>query len=246
MVIRSPSTDRHFALEGCFNFRDLGGHQTTTGASIRWRRLFRSDSLHDLTPGDGALLRRLGVVTVIDLRTPEEVDSLGACLLGEVCVGAPMHGATMPVHGRGLLAEASAVAMQYGEMLEHNVDAVREVMAVLTDPSLYPAVLQCPAGHDRTGLVAAMILGMLGVADDLIVDDYAASRRAIVGRPPAGSSMPARHLLRHGPTMLGVTPETMRAFLALVRVRYGSFEGYAEAIDMRGAMGYLRAALLTA
>jgi len=246
MVMRASSTERTLALEGCFNFRDLGGYRTATGETIAWRRLFRSDSLHQLTESDDALLDTLGLRTVIDLRTPEEVAEQGPCLHGNLCVSARIRTAPLPPHGAGIQAEASAVAIQYADMLDREVDSLREVIAVLTDASIYPAVLHCTGGHDRSGVVAAVILGMLVVPDDEIVADYAASRHAVISRPPPGGSDPAApHLLRHGPSMLGVTPEVMRAFLALMRARYGSFGGYASAIDMRGAVRYLRAALVT-
>ncbi len=64
-------------LEGCFNFRDLGGYETTDGRTVRWRRLFRSDGLHRLTEGDLEDLAELGLATVIDLRTVAEVEERG-------------------------------------------------------------------------------------------------------------------------------------------------------------------------
>jgi protein-tyrosine phosphatase len=35
-----------------------------------------------------------------------------------------------------------------------------------------PAVFHCAAGKDRTGMTAAILLGVLGVGDDDILDDY--------------------------------------------------------------------------
>ena len=40
-------------------------------------------------------------------------------------------------------------------------------------------MFQCAAGKDRTGLVAAMVLGLLGVDDDTITADYAASAAVV-------------------------------------------------------------------
>ena len=71
------ATDRHIALSGCFNFRDLGGYPTRDGGVIRWRRLFRADGLTRLDETDCAALSELGLVTVIDLRTTSEVDQRG-------------------------------------------------------------------------------------------------------------------------------------------------------------------------
>lgn len=71
------SAARLVALEGSFNFRDLGGYATGDGRSVRWGRLYRSDALHDLTSDDVARLRELGLRTVVDLRTERELDRSG-------------------------------------------------------------------------------------------------------------------------------------------------------------------------
>ena len=45
---------RFIPLQGCFNFRDLGGYETRDGRAVRSRTLFRSDSIHSITPDDAA------------------------------------------------------------------------------------------------------------------------------------------------------------------------------------------------
>src|SRR5436309_2858288 len=44
-------------LEGCLNFRDLGGYPTADGRTVRWQQVYRSDALHHLTPADVARVR---------------------------------------------------------------------------------------------------------------------------------------------------------------------------------------------
>jgi len=68
---------RRLKLAGCFDFRDLGGYPTVDGGRTRWWRLFRSDGLHRLTGDDQREVQTLGVSSVIDLRTPEEVADQG-------------------------------------------------------------------------------------------------------------------------------------------------------------------------
>ena len=61
---------RTIDLQGCLNFRDLGGYPTRDGRVLRWGRLFRSDALHLLSAGDVDLLcGEIGLGTVIDLRS---------------------------------------------------------------------------------------------------------------------------------------------------------------------------------
>ena len=60
---RMTAVARRVELEGAFNLRDLGGYRTASGRRIRWRRLFRSDSLHRLTGPDLDGLSRLALRT---------------------------------------------------------------------------------------------------------------------------------------------------------------------------------------
>lgn len=125
---------------------------------------------------------------------------------------------------------------------------MREILAVLTDPSSYPAVVCCSSGVERTGIVAAVVLGLLGVPDDMIVSDFAGSREAVLRRigrlrfeHPSAVSL---DLDRYGAGLLGVVPEAMERFLGLVCAEYGTWGGYAQSIDMAGAVAYMRAASL--
>ena len=47
---------RHLDLEGAYNIRDIGGYETVDGRRTRPRTLFRSDSLHNLTPDSQSAL----------------------------------------------------------------------------------------------------------------------------------------------------------------------------------------------
>ena len=74
---------RLLPLVGAFNFRDLGGYPTADGRRTRWGRVFRSDTLGELTEVDLTLLRDLGLATVVDLRTAAEVERDGRVGLGD-------------------------------------------------------------------------------------------------------------------------------------------------------------------
>ena len=68
---RAPS--RHVVLDGAVNVRDIGGYRSVHGLEVVRGRLFRGDSLSQLTSADVERLDRLGLRTVIDFRTPGEV-----------------------------------------------------------------------------------------------------------------------------------------------------------------------------
>jgi len=70
----TTDTDARFVeLDGCFNFRDLGGYVTADGRQVRRRMIYRADALHRLTVTGRDGLTKLDIRTVIDLRTPTEV-----------------------------------------------------------------------------------------------------------------------------------------------------------------------------
>ena len=80
---------RLIPLSGAFNFRDLGGYPTGDGGSTRWQVLFRSDTIHELTEDDVELLASMGLSTIIDLRTPTELERTGRGPLGGLPIGLP-------------------------------------------------------------------------------------------------------------------------------------------------------------
>jgi protein-tyrosine phosphatase len=63
---------RHIALEGATNFRDIGGYVAAGGRSVRWRSIYRSDSLSNITQADMQRVAGLGLRSVYDLRNGQE------------------------------------------------------------------------------------------------------------------------------------------------------------------------------
>ena len=68
---------RNLTFSSSYNFRDVGGYAGLDGRTVRWRRLFRADSLHRLKGADWEAFAALGVRSVIDLRRPFEVEEHG-------------------------------------------------------------------------------------------------------------------------------------------------------------------------
>ncbi len=218
-------------LQGCPNFRDLGGHSTRDGRRVRTDRVFRSDSLHALTGDDVSELRRIGVTTVYDLRMPAEVEEFGVGPLydGEAAsryVHAPLFETTPQ---RWLASTdpytAERVGGEYFDMLELGVASIRRITADLGSEQNLPAVLHCMAGRDRTGTVAAVLLSALGVDDDAIAADYAVT----------GERLPAE----------GLVAGAVEELLGRIDREYGSAVGYLRAVGVSGPeLDGLRQALL--
>lgn len=244
MALGTAPGGRRLNLRGCFDFRDVGGYPAAGGASTRWRSLYRSDGLCDLTGAGRRELGELGVASVIDLRTGTELAAQGPGPVPGMTFYLPLP-AVLPVLGS---AEPALIAESYYTTLLAGVDTMREIFAILTDRASYPAVVCCPTGIDRTGIVIAAVLGAIGVPDDVLVRDFAASREATIRRTGRmrfeHPSVVQPQVDRFGPGLLGVVPEALGGCLELLREDFGTLAGYAESIDMAGALPYISAALL--
>ena len=242
--------ERQLTFEGCFNFRDVGGYATVQGRQIRARRLYRADGPHALTERDTTVLQALELRTVIDLRTPNEIAERGryiSHLADAIAYELPMIDVLPDTEELPRWSDPAVVAQRYAEMLDGAHDAIAETLAILTDPGAYPAMFHCSAGKDRTGIVAAIVLGILGVADETIVADYTLSEPAMVrlvdyfkrAHPDA-----RLQLTQLTPAIVAAQADTMRLFLGTVRARYGTFDDLAERLGVGSAPRFLRAELL--
>ena len=221
---------RRIALDGCLNFRDLGGYPTADGRRVRWRELFRSDSLHLLTTADVQRLRQeLGLGFVIDLRSTAELRKEGRGLLEAQAIR--FH--HLPLFDGERTARTdpppfASLGELYFLMIEHAAPAVGRVVTALAESGC-PAVFHCAAGKDRTGVVSAVLLGLLDVPDEVIVADYAATREqleAIVDRLMSLEGYKAM-LAELPPDTMHAEPETMITLLERVRGTYGAMAEYA-------------------
>ncbi|MFC5821640.1 tyrosine-protein phosphatase [Nonomuraea harbinensis] len=219
---------RHIKFANIHNFRDVGGYATADGRSVRWQRLYRADSLGWLAGEDLDTFRALRVRTVIDLRHPFEAEKYGRVPEEH---GLAYH--NLPIEGRrwdfALYEEDRGVARyladRYLKVTENGVANLRTAMETICRADSAPVVVHCAAGKDRTGLLLAIVLSLLGVAEDDIVADYAltglATDRFIAdwtARHPDGTLWPG----------FGLAPaEAMRLFLTDLRARHNSIESYA-------------------
>jgi len=245
-----PEPTRHVEFETCCNFRDLGGYPASDGRRTRWRTLFRADGLSQLTEADFAVLRSLAVRSVLDLRTDLEVESRGrfpSDVPGVTYYHLPLTDTLPGAEDVPDWGDTGYVAKRYASYLQGGATSLCAALEVLSDPGNLPAVFHCSVGKDRTGVLAAVVLGLLGVPDDVIVEDYVLSSMAmtqILERLRQEYPDAADEVARFAPVILSVEPTTMAGFLRVVHDQYGSFEGLAEALDRHSAVERLRQTLL--
>ncbi|MFD1932874.1 tyrosine-protein phosphatase [Nonomuraea mangrovi] len=238
---------RHLDFLRLHNFRDIGGYVARDGQVVRWKRFYRADSLGWLTGDDLDRFHALAVRTVIDLRHPDEVERSGRVPDSD---GLVYH--NLPIEGRRWDVTAfdpatgvgRFLADRYLEVSEDGVDRLKLAVETIADAGNSPVVVHCAAGKDRTGVLTALVLSLVGVAQDDIVADYAltglATERFVADwrtRHPDAPMWPG----------FGQAPaEAMRLFLHDLAARHGSVEDYcADVLDVDQSMiGRLRAVLL--
>lgn len=173
------------ARDGVFNARDLGGLPLAGGAVVRPGALVRADALHRCSTASAVALRDHGVRLVLDLRDDSEREAEGVFEGPGVEVEhhpvldpAYRWDTEVPPPPEGLPDGASVVlAHRYAEILDAFAD--RFVAAVGRIATTEGGVAyHCAIGKDRTGLLTALLLGVLGAGRDTIVADYARSARA--------------------------------------------------------------------
>lgn len=209
---------RYYSFTRLLNFRDLGGLVGAGGRTVRWRRLFRSDSLHALCNDDRVAFTGLGIRTVLDLRRPYEVERDGRVPDWDGFVWRNIHpthrewGETPFEDGMDL---PRYLADRYLDMAEEGATELAQAVELIADEQAAPLVVHCLAGKDRTGVVCALTLSLLGVSDEDIATDYALTGTAFNRR--ADALTPAWY---RSPT------DAMLLFLAGVRERHGSVHKY--------------------
>ena len=222
---RGGEHDRWIRLPGTTNLRDLGGYPSTDGGTVRWRTLLRSDALHRLDDSGRAALAGLGLRTVIDLRTDQEVTATPSALDGTGV--RTYHVPLFDASAIGRLPPELAAIYRY--MIDDCGPAIAAAVGRLCASNALPGLIHCTAGKDRTGLVAAIVLAVIGVPDDIIAADYAMSGSTL--DPGAATAISQiRSVSGVGRWLdlgaLGAQPRVIHQALAHIRARAGTVTGY--------------------
>ncbi|WP_380282648.1 tyrosine-protein phosphatase [Kitasatospora purpeofusca] len=203
-------------LAGVRNFRDAGGV-----GSLREGLLYRSGALCDLAAGGARSLERLGVRTVVDLRSVPEV-AAGP----DVLHGLGLDHVHVPVFAEQRWPDDQAEL--YPAMAEHAGRSVVAVVRGLVAAGGSPVLVHCASGKDRTGVVVAVVQTLLGASEAEVTGDFLRSNAELGLTGPVPSST-AGHGAR--PVAAG----HLRRALVRIRSHHGSIPAYLTAHGARSS-----------
>lgn len=171
---------KRLILPHAFNVRDLGGYVTESGKTVRWQKLYRADALCALTEAEWQTLSRKGVRTVVDLRSLYETEMMPDGVPNGISwVHCPLQSENLDFQNAdtgALAAFRRSMAESYTDMVTKTPQLLAKALCTVADGVQCGAVIfHCTAGKDRTGVLAASILHLLGAYDADILADYMVS-----------------------------------------------------------------------
>ncbi|MBO7375617.1 MAG: tyrosine-protein phosphatase [Clostridia bacterium] len=166
---------RNMYVDGVSNVRDLGGWTTEDGGKVRQGLIYRCGRLNknksttdQITyQGKKTMLDVMGVKSELDLRLTENNES------GNL-TQSPL-GKTVTYYAFPMVYSTNKLTS------ENNPEMIRQIFALLADESNYPIIFHCSIGTDRTGLIAWLINGLLGVSKENLWRDYLYSNFGNIG-----------------------------------------------------------------
>lgn len=227
-------------IDGTLNFRSVAAYPAGDGR-LKTRAIYRSGAFEGVGEAGAEAMRRLNVRTAFDLRGDTEKVRSPSPLLSIAdftVVSEPhaiRHGDLYAVLANpGSTAQACADVMKgiYATLPADFAPIYRRYFRTLAEAET-PVVVHCAAGKDRTGVVVAMLLDLLGVNRDDIMEDYlktnaardALYRRLITHSHGVDYGAVADHLIE---PMITANAAYLDAMFATVSRDFGDMATYAE------------------
>jgi protein-tyrosine phosphatase len=245
---------KRLRLKKLFNTRDLGDIPTGDGKHIVKGKLIRSGKLYKLPEETQQKLKDMGLKTVVDLRIAAEyedypdtiIDGVNYIHLPLLCTATT--GITLERSMRKTMAvESRRIKSEFGNadnymiamyktivFSEESTVNLKQVMRLIIDND--DCILwHCSGGKDRAGIVTMLLLYLLGVDEDTIIIDYAASHffqrkkffwnRVGLHVAPLYGRFKA---ILFG--MMAAKPEYMTSTIDEIKAHYGTIENYCKQV----------------
>jgi protein tyrosine/serine phosphatase len=167
---------RVLVWDGCTNVRDLGGLSTVDGRKTLWRAIVRSDTPSRLTEAGWSALYAYGIRTIITLRThgmtENELDFKPP--YSDIAI---VQAAIEDITDTEFLQQWAATnlwgtPLYYKDALQRWPERHAAVISAVARAQPGGVLFHCIRGHDRTGIIALLLLTLAGVTLDDIIADY--------------------------------------------------------------------------
>lgn len=159
---------RWITTETVSNVRDLGGWKTDSGKRVKQGLMYRGAEFSD-DDGKNSYLRggasrlsdndldlfvnKLGIKTEFDFRGSENADR------------------TTSILGSGVAYYDKPIAFN-DSITEQYTGLLKDILTVMADIDNYPIYFHCVGGNDRTGRMAYLVNGLLGVPKEDLIRDW--------------------------------------------------------------------------
>jgi protein-tyrosine phosphatase len=170
------TSNRILTWDGCNNVRDLGGLNASDGYKTRWRAVVRSDHPAKLTVNGWSALYAHGIRTVISLRTHGLVEDVPDT-------------APRPSDVENMIVEIEDITdiefakkwassdlwstpLYYPDALNRWPQRHAAALRAIAQAKPGGVLFHCKRGHDRSGIISLLLLGLVGVSPEDILADY--------------------------------------------------------------------------
>jgi protein-tyrosine phosphatase len=243
---------RRLDFDGVINFRDIGGYPAGAGRRTRWGRVYRSDSLAELTVKDVERLAALGLYGISDFRLESErrhkpdrlPDDHAMTLLTPGFIPVGTEDMIRSIGANGIEPEAiiAEVTNHYRLFVTDHLDNYVSSLRMILEADGKPVLLHCTSGKDRTGFGVALILLAAGCAEDIVIADYTMTNdfRRDIGFMFRNVVNPAAIDI-----LTMARPEYIETALATLRDVHGDSDGWLQAMGFDAAERRRLRAVLT-
>jgi protein-tyrosine phosphatase len=167
---------RVLVWDDCKNVRDLGGLRTSDGRTTRWGAVIRSDTPARLAATGWSALHAYGIRTIVTLRTDGMVEdklNFTPPYPDLVTVQVAIEDVTdMDFVQQWVSTELWCTPLYYKDALRRWPERHAAVISAIAQARPGGVLFHCIRGHDRTGIVALLLLALSGVTPDEIIADY--------------------------------------------------------------------------
>jgi hypothetical protein len=180
MAVDNMERNRQLNWDGCTNVRDLGGLRTRDGRTTRWGAIVRSDTPARLTEAGWSALYAYGIRTIISLRTigmTEDELNFTPRQPDLVTVQAAIEDITDTAFRQQWAAsDLWCTPLYYRDALQRWPERHAAAISAVARARPGGVLFHCIRGYDRTGIIALLLLALVGVAPEDIATDYELSR----------------------------------------------------------------------